>query len=219
MRYIQKKTTPKSFTKTTSSLYEWKEYQDCCFDQKQALKKYILHCEQNNLCIYCESRITIDNKSSHFEHIKPKSIDKTSLTFDYYNLGISCNGTCNNVDNDKTKYNCGHRKDNKDTQYNEAKFLNPTKIRDIRLYFQYDYDDFKILPSDKDITKAKYMIDTLQLNSSRLIIARRNKYKSFNKRIKKIRDIEKRKKCLKNVLDSESIEFVSFFRYKYINNL
>jgi uncharacterized protein (TIGR02646 family) len=212
MRYIQKKTTPRSFINKTSSLKIWKDYHECCFNQKQALKKYILHCEQNNLCVYCESKITIRKESSHFEHIKPKSIDIDNLTFSYNNLSVSCNGTCNNEVNDKVKYNCGHKKDD---EYDETKFLNPFKNKDIRLYFQYDYDDFKILPSNKDIAKAKYMIDTLQLNSSRLIIARRNKYKSFKKKLKKIRDIEKQKDYLKNVLDSESVEFVSFFRYKY----
>jgi uncharacterized protein (TIGR02646 family) len=161
-----------------SNLREWKEYNDCCFKQKQALKKYILHCEQNNLCIYCESKITIDKKDSHFEHIKPKSLNIDKLTFDYNNIVVSCNGTTFNQSDDEKPYNCGHKKEAK---YEKYKFLDPTKNKDIRLYFIYDYDDFKIYSSDKDSVKAEYMIDILQLNSSRLVNARKRIYKSFNK--------------------------------------
>ena len=44
------------------------------------------------------------------------------------------------------------------------KFLKPVIKKDIRKYFQYDFDDGLINPSNKDKEKAQYMIDTLHLN-------------------------------------------------------
>jgi uncharacterized protein (TIGR02646 family) len=207
MRYVKKVNTPQFFIEDTDPLDKWNDYSD----EKIKLREYILKEEQNYLCIYCESKVTKEN--SHLEHIKPKSLN-INLTFDYNNIVVSCNGTTFNPSDDKKQYNCGHKKEAKHEEY---KFLDPTRYKDIGLYFIYDYDDFKIYPSGKDDIKAKYMIDILQLNSGSLINARRNKYKSFNKRVKKIRDIEERKACIKKKLYSEDIEFVSFFRYKYIN--
>ena len=171
-----------------------------------------MHCEQNRLCIYCESKIDITHNSSHFEHIKPKSLDVNNLTFDYDNLAISCNGNAYNDVGDKTRYNCGHPKDN---SYDESKFLDPTKDKNIREYFKYDYDDFKITPTEKDSIKAQYMIDILSLNNPRLIVARKTIYHSFRNKIAKIKDINKRNAYLKKILVSETVAFTSFFRFKY----
>jgi uncharacterized protein (TIGR02646 family) len=213
MRYILKRDVPASFTNKTHGLKSWSEYHECCFKQKQALKKYILTCEQNMLCIYCESKISISKESSHFEHIRPKAKNMyPELTFDYKNLAISCNGTCSNQENDNKKYNCGHVKEG---QYDEEKFLHPFEVTDIAEYFKYDFDDFKIYPTDKNKEKAKYMIDTLNLNSSTLVVTRRNDYKKFNKRMRKIRDIPERKLQIKKEIQSYSIQFFSFFKYKF----
>ncbi len=213
MRYILKRTTPLSFINKTHGLTSWDDYHTCCFKQKQALKKYILTYEQNMLCIYCESKISISKESSHFEHIRPKAQNMyPNLTFDYKNLAISCNGTCSNKKNDSEKYNCGHIKDN---EYIEEKFLHPFEVEEIAEYFKYDFDDFNIYSTDKNEEKANYMINTLKLNSSTLIVSRRNDYKKFNKRLKKIKDIAQRKLEIKKEIESCSIQFFSFFKYKF----
>jgi uncharacterized protein (TIGR02646 family) len=214
MRYIKKLNAPQFFTDDTAELAIWDDYHS---NKKRRLKNHILKKEQNYLCIYCESKIT-DNTHTHLEHIKPKRRDVQNLTFDYDNIVVSCNGKCHNsIDN--AKYHCGHRKDRVDTIFDEAKFLNPVKVLKIREYFEYDYDDFKIYPSDKNIIKAKYTIDILKLNSNRLIVARRNKYRSFRRITKKIRDIKERKTFIKEKLYSENIAFISFLRYNYIDKL
>jgi hypothetical protein len=54
MRYVQKVDIPRFFIKWTEDLVIWND----CKTSKEPLRKYILKHEQNNLCIYCESRIT-----------------------------------------------------------------------------------------------------------------------------------------------------------------
>lgn len=215
MRTIIKRSIPLSFTNKTEALVKWSEYHDCCFKHKQALKRYMLSCEQNYLCIYCESKVTLSNESSHIEHIRPKAQDMyPELTFEYTNLAVSCNGTCFNLIDDDSQYNCGHIKDNK---YEEEKFIHPFEILDIEEYFKYDFDDFKIYPTNKNITKSDYMINTLKLNSGRLVKARENTYKSFNKKMKKIKNTTKRKEVIKKHIDLVEIQFVSLFKDKYKN--
>jgi len=213
MRYIQKLDAPKSFLKKTNSLTNWSEYHNCCKKQKRALKRYILKYEQNYLCIYCESKINLEN--SHLEHIKPKAKDKyPQLTFTYKNLVVSCNGTCHNLNYDKDIYSCGHIKDN---AYDDSKFLNPVEVKNIREYFKYDIDEGKIESSSKDIIKFKYMRDTLHLNEGRLTIARKNSLKSFMKVMKKIKDKSKRKIKMIKILNKEDKAQISFLRFKYKN--
>ncbi|SFV51144.1 hypothetical protein MNB_SV-9-329 [hydrothermal vent metagenome] len=205
MRYIEKVSIPQFFIDDTKKLSSWDKYYST---KKRALKAYILKEEQNSLCCYCEDRIDINN--SHIEHIKPKSLDKENLTFDYYNLSISCNGTCRNSEDDKTRYNCGHRKDKDDTQYNEDKFLNPLKVEDIREYFKYNRDA-EIIISNKDRNKAQYMIDTLHLNDGDLPKAREDALKDFEEI--DFDSIEE----LQFILAQEDIAFISFLKYKYRN--
>ena len=205
MRYIKKLDTPQFFTDDTTDLNRWNEY---FADKKRVLKNHILENEQNYLCCYCEEKIDIDN--SHIEHIKPKNLDIKNLTFNYSNLAISCNGTCNNEAGDNTRYNCGHKKDN---EYDEEKFLNPVEIKDIREYFKYDFDNFKINPSAKQQIKSKYMIDTLKLNDDRLLKAREKALRIFIKKFKIIR--ENKKKKMIQILNKENLAFISFLRYRY----
>jgi len=211
MRYIQKINIPRFFIKWTEGLVTWNE----CTVSKEPLRRYILKYEQNSLCIYCESKINSTKESSHIEHIKPKYLDVDNLTFDYNNIVVSCNGNCDNNSEDKTNYNCGHRKDKVDTAFEETKFLNPVKILNIREYFQYDFDDYLINPSEKDIEKAQYMIDTLHLNDGGLPKAREKALKIFINKMKEISDIEIRKEKMKQVLNNENIAFISFLRFKY----
>ena len=219
MRYVQKLDAPQSFISKTNSLSKWSDYHDCCNRQKRALRKYILKYEQNFLCIYCEGKISSIKESSHLEHIKPKHLDVEKLTFDYNNIAVSCNGNCDNSSEDKTNYNCGHRKDKDDTPYNNAKFLNPVIVKDIRDYFEYDFDDYLISPSNKNIDKAQYMIDTLHLNDGGLPKARGKALKAFIKIMVEITDIKIRKEKVIKILNKENIPFISFLRFKYKNIL
>lgn len=215
MRYIQKLDTPDFFIEDTQSLTDWKNY-----TEKKRLKEYILKNEQNYLCCYCESKVTIlgDNEKdgSHLEHIKPKKF-YNDLTFYYNNLLVSCQGTCHNSENDKTRHSCGHKKDD---EYIENNFLNPTTVEDIRDYFQYETlpnEKIKIVPTAKDSTKAQYMINLLHLNDDTLLSAR---YKALE-------DFETTKEAMleefaldididdiKNML-TEDLAFISFLRYEY----
>jgi uncharacterized protein (TIGR02646 family) len=218
MRYIKKTSPPVFFINaieklTKEELTNWKKYNI----SKKPLREYILKNEQKYLCVYCESKISADKNSSHIEHIKPKSQNKfPELTFEYSNLAVSCNGTCNNEVDDNTKYNCGHIKEN---EYNEDKFLNPVELINIRDYFQYDIDALLINSSDKDLEKANYMISTLNLNSGKLKVTREKIYKKFKQEISKIEDISKRKQMIKQRLSQEDIEQISFLRCIFKNFL
>jgi len=215
MRYIQKNFTPLSFIQKTHSLIKWDDYHNCCLGQKRALKKYILKYEQNYLCIYCENKVNLNN--SHIEHIKPKARTKyPQFTFAYFNLAVSCNGTCNNLENDSTEYSCGHIKEN---EYDDFKFLNPVQLKDIRDYFEYDIDEGKVQPSSKDIPKSIYMIDTLHLNDGRLPLARQKALKNFIKKMKRIKDKNIRKEKTIEILNKEDNTQISFLRFRFKNLL
>ena len=214
MRYIQKLNIPDFFIEDTHSLTDWKNY-----TEKKKLKKYILRNEQNYLCCYCESKVTIlgDNEKdgSHLEHIKPKKF-YDDLTFYYNNLLVSCHGTCHNSGNNKTRYSCGHKKDD---EYVENKFLNPTVVEDIRDYFKYETlpnEKIKIVPTAKDSTKAQYMINLLHLNDNTLLFARYKALEDFEinaeDMLEKFEDIEI--DDIKNML-TDDLAFISFLRYEY----
>jgi len=211
MRYIEKLEAPQSFINKTSGLNSWDDYHTCCNRQKRALRKYILKYEQNNLCIYCESKISSSNDSSHTEHIKPKDSNMyPELTFEYTNLVVSCNGNCHNEDNDNSRHTCGHIKDN---EYDENKFLNPVEVRDLRDYFKYD--DYKIEPSYKDSNRALYMRDTLHLNDGGLPQARKKALEIFIRKMKLFQDLNERKQNIREILEKENIAFISFLKFKY----
>jgi len=219
MRYIQKKEIPDFFGQDTKVLQEKiatlttkkekKEVWNNDYKEKQKLKEYILEHEQNYLCCYCEAKVTLDN--SHIEHIKPKDIDEDTLTFDYGNLSVSCDGLCFSDE----RLTCGHRKSNK---FDESKFLNPTKVTDIREYFIYT-DNYYIGASHKDEVKAIYTMELLELNSfnNYLPEARKIALDDFNKAIQ-----EHRKKTgqdiryiIQKLLEKENLAFISFLRFRY----
>ncbi|SFV66093.1 conserved hypothetical protein [hydrothermal vent metagenome] len=207
MRYIQKLDTPNFFTEDTQLLTDWKNYK-----KKKKLKEYILKNEQNYLCCYCESKVTIlgdkEKDGSHLEHIKPKKF-YADLTFYYNNLLVSCQGTCHNSENDKTRYSCGHKKDD---EYIDNKFLNPTIVEDIRDYFKYETienEKVKIVPTAKDSNKAEYMINLLHLNDDTLLYARGKALKDFEEFWLEI-EVDDIRSML-----TEDLEFISFLRYEY----
>ena len=211
MRFIKKLNTPQFFIDDTNGLVEWDDYGKTyeLREKKRKLNEYILKEEQNYLCIYCEDKIITHKDISHLEHIKPKH-KYINLTFDYRNLAVSCNGMCRNDENDNTNHNCGHRKDKDDTPFKEDKFLNPTKVEEIREYFEYDRDS-KIIPSEKDFDKAKYMIDTLHLNDGDLPSAREKALRDFELINNEMYDLE----SIRDLLNSENLAFISFLRYRY----
>lgn len=157
MKYIQKVLIPLFFVEATQGLDSWDDYKK----GKSRLRRFILEMEQSNLCCYCEKRITEHTAQSHLEHIKPKHIDPKNLTFDYYNIAVSCEGK--HRTDDKYSDNCGHKKFN---YFDELLFLNPILLTDISEYFEFDKTDCTITASIKDVDKAKYTIELLNLNGT-----------------------------------------------------
>lgn len=210
MRYISKKITPVFFVDDTKELNDWSEYYGV---KKRKLRTYILKHEQNYLCIYCESKISISN--SHVEHIRPKSNNLfPELTFNYENLVVSCNGTCHSEANDNKPYSCGHIKD---TDYNEGLFLNPVDEVDIRGYFSYEYDlngNVIIAPTEKNALKSRYMIETLGLNDGNLPRARKLLLTSFRKIIGRLPK-NKQKSSIDKILSNNGVAFISMLVFKF----
>lgn len=222
MKFIVKIAEPDFFKEDTEELREKiktapkkSEIWDNDYKNKRVLKEYILKNEQNYLCGYCESRVTLDD--SHIEHIKPKSIDYDNLTFEYSNLLVSCDGKCH-VDG-KQPLTCGHKKDN---YFDESKFLNPTTNLDIRDYFVYT-DNGYIGSSAKDDEKSKYTMELLQLNTfgNALPEARLKALDRFRNSIQN--NAKNTGKTIKDIaitiLNKENMAFISFLRFKYKNLL
>lgn len=212
MRFVKKTVAPQFFHDDTSGLSQWSEYRGV---KKRRLRKYILDNEQNSLCIYCETKVEVT--TSHLEHIKPKSISPGTLTFDYKNISVSCNGNSHSVLGDTRAYHCGHRKDQTDTVFDETKFLNPVEKKSIRDYFEYKSKNnlWLIVASDKKPDKATYMINTLRLNDNGLPLARKKSLQAFIKTMANINDTNIRIKQMKMILNNETIPHISFLRYKY----
>ncbi|MDQ7084451.1 MAG: retron system putative HNH endonuclease [Sulfurovum sp.] len=222
MRYIQKLETPDFFITDTNGLVLWDEYSDT-FEmrtKKRTLKEYILKEEQQYLCIYCESKITLSPENSHIEHIKPKDVGRyPQLTFDYFNLVVSCEGKCHNEEDDNRKYNCGHNKDN---NYDENLFLNPTLVEDISDYFEYEtflensISKIKIKESSKDLSKAEYMLNILNLNDENTIITK-SRYLTLLKFENDVIAENLTDEQIQIWLKEENLPFISLLRYKYPN--
>ncbi|MCD4757232.1 MAG: TIGR02646 family protein [Arcobacteraceae bacterium] len=207
MRYIKKFDTPQFFIDDTNALSLWNEY---LAQNKRKLRKYILENEQNSLCCYCEGKISVEN--SHLEHIKPKSLDPLTLTFEYSNISVSCNGIC---DSGNEREYCGHKKEN---GFDENKFLNPTVIENIREYFKYE-NDGEIKSSGINNEKVLYTILLLQLNTfnNYLQEARKKALVEFREAVTK--KAKATGKDLKEIavllLNQERLAYISFLRYRH----
>jgi uncharacterized protein (TIGR02646 family) len=218
MRFFQKGEAPQFFTEEIEILQEILENRttktekkrvwDSDFKEKKRLKKYILENEQNSLCCYCETELTLSEKGQagncHLEHIKPKDLDEKRLTFDYGNLAVSCQG--NNCSEDlKAEDSCGHKKEN---LYDETLFLDPTKERNIRDHFSYNIDTGEIVPETEN---GRYMRDLLNLNGdlNNLKIARKDALESFEEILET--DFEE----AISIFEEENIAFISFLKYVY----
>ena len=230
MRYIQKKEIPQFFIDDTKELREAikitpnnekKDIWDYHYKTKRELKRYLLEVEQNWLCGYCEAKLeeTFEKEKRenrdfiHIEHIKPKHLDYDNLSFDYYNLLVSCSGRCFTQNN--KPLTCGHKKGNK---FDENLFLNPLKYYDIRDYFIYTPNG-QIGASLKNKEKSKYTMDLLELNgfNNKLLEARVIALEEFKSSVKKYLLQTKRepKKIVKALLNKENLAFISFLRYNY----
>jgi len=214
MRYFQKKDTPQFFIDDTENLREKLSKLDnkkdknkvwnSDYKKKKNLKEFILEKEQDYLCCYCECKIDTDN--THIEHIKPKHLDLENLTFDYKNLIISCQG--NTLSNSNRESSCGH---NKDKNFDDNLFLNPTIEKNIQKSFYYSIETGEILSEDE---KGEYMIKILNLNDklNNLPRARRDSLEAFEEVAKNF-PIEKRKE----ILNRKNYPFISFLQFAYKN--
>lgn len=206
MKHIEKKAPPTSFTKHIPSTGKWADFSRT---RKKHTKQYMLEQEQNYLCCYCEKNIK--GADAHIEHIRPKG-DYPELTFEYSNLLVSCQGThCSPDEEDTTVYICGHKKD---SGFDEDLFLDPSQLRDIGAYFEFD-DNGGISPSAKDPIKASYMINLLQLNEPQLAQSRENVAKGIRINLMKAGANPASRQKLKTILADESQDFISFLRHYF----
>ncbi|MEY4936917.1 MAG: hypothetical protein RIS64_3276 [Bacteroidota bacterium] len=138
---------------------------------------------QKGLCAYCEQEIPEKTKpdedaKSHFEHIRPKKRFPT-LTYEFKNLIVSCEGFDLSTIVDKKRQFCGHFKDNDFDKYREDIFLNPTENQAITSYFRFDSEG-RIEPNPlktmAEQKQARYMIETLGLDNPVLNEMRKNQY-------------------------------------------
>jgi len=206
MKYIRKTSPPPPFFITdTQRLASWKRYRG---HKKRKLKEYIIENEQFGLCCYCEKQITID--TSHIEHIKPKSIDVLNLTFDYANLLVSCEGNHFNEMGDNSKSNCGQFKDK---IFDENLFLNVTLVANVAEYFVFDSEGV-ISSSQIDEAKAAYTLKLLNLNgkNNKLAEARKIAKQALIRNLTNF-PVAVQKEKLRNYLQNNSSEFITFLRY------
>lgn len=147
--FISKKKTI-TFPNQSSS---WEEISDIRAD----LRKHILEKEQDNLCVYCEKKITSNKEKSNIDHFKTRNLFP-NLTFEYNNLFVSC----------KNPNHCSEHKDKKglnQKQFDEL--LHPTQ--DIESILEYTY----IGEIDSKESKGKFTIEALNLNNKSLVEERK----------------------------------------------
>ncbi len=59
--------------------------------EKEKIRKSLI-VAQGYVCCYCGKRINLTKGETRIDHVQPKSDDPINLTFDYYNLLLSCVG-------------------------------------------------------------------------------------------------------------------------------
>lgn len=140
------------------SIKSWKQMNEFP-KEKRNLRDRLLIEEQNYYCPYCEIKLEIDSEMS-IEHIKPKDLFP-NLLLEYNNLIVSC----------KTSNTCDQYKKN---NWNE-KFIDPVK-EDPENYLEYNLFSGEIQPKNStglEYERAKYTIDILNLNSTKLVQSRK----------------------------------------------
>lgn len=138
----------------------WEEISDIRSD----LRKYILEKEQDNLCVYCEKKITSNREKSNIDHFKTRNLFP-HLTFEYNNLFVSCNNT----------EHCSNHKDKKGLNKEQFDEL-LTPLENIENILEHTY--FGEIDSKE--VKGKFTIEALNLNYKSLIEERKNIIKNIS---------------------------------------
>lgn len=129
--------------------------------------------EQYQLCCYSEIRADSLGLGYHIEHVQPKS-QYPQRTFDYQNLGASALNSSHDLKTfkaQKLEIFGGHAKR---SEYDPLLFVSCHQ-QDCARFFAY-LSDGRVVPASnlnvQDTDKAKYTIDTLNLNSPYLVTQR-----------------------------------------------
>lgn len=145
------------------------------FGHKPALLQNILQ-EQYQLCCYSELRADQEGLGYHVEHVVNKS-QNPSRTFDYKNLAASALKSDPDLEAFKAQAIevFGGHAPLKQAAYDLNRFVSCYQ-KDCRRFFVY-LSDGRVVPSqklrEKNRDRAKYTIDTLNLNSGYLVTRRR----------------------------------------------
>lgn len=105
MKYIEKNSSPQAFEdwKVFRKPTHWSQLDgtrmsasnrnaSSIYYSKEELREVLLN-EQGYTCCYCENEISNNPLIAKVDHIEPKIGNQNQhLIFDYYNLGLSCNG-------------------------------------------------------------------------------------------------------------------------------
>ena len=136
---------------------------------------------QNYLCAYCEIELA-EGKNElgyHIEHIQPKSIAPSTLTYKFDNLMLSClkkGGEIKLVNCSTSSISCGHAINKLRNNYNPDLFISPT-TENCENYFFYKLEG-EVIPahslSEYDKKQAEYTIKALNLNCARLVRQRKD---------------------------------------------
>ncbi|MFP5803813.1 retron system putative HNH endonuclease [Salmonella sp. 741265077_HSA] len=147
-------------------------------ENKAALMTLLLN-EQYHLCCYSEIRADLRGLGYHIEHVENKS-QQPGRTFDYQNLAASALDSENGLHLFGINAFGGHAR-GKQEAVDMANFIH-CHLPDCSRYFAY-LSDGRIVPADelnaKEMERAEYTIDLLNLNSGFLQKERRNHWEEL----------------------------------------
>ena len=195
--------------------------------REEVVNKLLL--AQSNLCAYCECRIY--NANMHIEHVVERH-DRPELTYNPDNFVLSCEGGRHKVSTSETQLeresrvvsiSCGHYK----TDHNHTSgaidhnlFINP---REEDLYESVHFIGGVMEASHKltpeQAARVNYTIDRLNLNSLRLVYARRYVLESMLRILHKYSNKSSKKRFLTMLMKDKEVKtpFYSFIRYNLPN--
>lgn len=153
MKKINKDETP-LFWSTYCRRNRNVHYKTADSEIKQELKQHMLEI-QKHICAYCCSQI--DDTKAHNEHIKPQDL-YPNLSMEYTNLVVSCT-------TQGAESTCGMHKEN---DFNENLFVSPLS-EDCENNFRFEMNG-KVAGITE---KGRYTVELLNLNSYRLVSARK----------------------------------------------
>lgn len=190
MKHIKKQEEPESFAKWCKKNHKcsWEEFGSS--KEKSEVKDSLLK-EQENLCCYCETFITISNEKSHIEHFKPQA-HYPSERYNYKNLHLSC----------ERKESCGHIKGSK----NIDSLISPL---DENCEQRFTYTNIgTIITTDENDKDAINTIEMLGLNCEKLKGCRNTLLRNFDN----MGDQKNVMECLR-FLKNKDGEFYTLFKY------